>query len=239
MSNNFILFKHEINVEQLETPLIFYSLYMNLAPVNNTKNPNQVLHTKENPFYPDSMCSDSNSKELKRGFQQLETPEELKKIGKAGFLRGKRYVDFCIFTEKSLTDGYKEKTKVSKKNLVFHHINTGMELLKKGEKEKSKKIYWPTGTDFVIDETEENENGKAVKFHISRIRPYFENGKKDIDYQIIDNKLKVLKTDKLQLTDKKIDKTGLKFFGTDFVLTKKMSILMDTTERGTTWTNIK
>jgi len=224
VSNNFILIKHEIIVNQLSNPLVFYSLYMNLAPVEkSSQNTNVVVHSKSHPFYPDFMCTDEKSKELKRGFQKPSVSEGISKIGKAGFLRGKRYIDFCVFMEKSLTS-FREKANSKSSVMLFHHLDKKISLLKRGEKIRPVELYWPTGTEYkIIDRKEENGN-RAFKFSVEKIRPYFDEkeAKVDEDYQINGKKIKILKTDHLKLTDKVISNDGMSFIGTDFVLTQSL-----------------
>lgn len=222
VSNNFILIKHQVLEDNLITPLIFYSLYMNLAPVKEkSNNPNEVVHSSSAPFYPDSMCTNATSKTLNKVSQNNKTYGSVSKIGKAGFLRGKRYIDFCIFTEKSLLS-YKEKVNVSK-IMLFHHFDRNIDLLKKGEKNKSTDFYWPTGTNYEIDERKNDGNNEAFRFHITIIRPLFgENAKINVDYKLNGNKVKILSTENLFLSEKKITNDGTSFQDTEFILTKSL-----------------
>lgn len=210
VSNNFILLKHEIESEQLIKPLVFYTLYMNLAPITTKEQETRVLHTSEKPFYPDCMLEGS-TKEVKSGCVKidLKDSEILTQIGKPGFLKGQYYFDFCVFFEKPLFDN-KEKKEANKKEM-FHHFDKSITIYKKGEKRKaqSRKFYWPTETKADITAyTDDNEI--IYEYRINKIRPIIETSiaKENIDYEIIgDTQIKILKTDNLYLSYKKIRET--------------------------------
>lgn len=210
VSNNFILLKHEIESEQLIKPLVFYTLYMNLAPITTKEQETKVLHTSEKPFYPDCMLEGS-TKEVKSGCVKidLKDSEILTQIGKPGFLKGEYYFDFCVFFEKPLFDN-KEKKEANKKEM-FHHFDKSITIYKKGEKRKaqSRKFYWPTETKADITAyTDDNEI--IYEYRINKIRPIIETSiaKENIDYEIIgDTQIKILKTDNLYLSYKKIRET--------------------------------
>lgn len=210
VSNNFILLKHEIESEQLIKPLVFYTLYMNLAPITKKEQETRVLHTREKPFYPDCMLEGS-TKEVKSGCVKidLKDSEILTQIGKPGFLKGESYFDFCVFFEKPLFDN-KEKKEANKKEM-FHHFDKSITIYKKGEKRKaqSRKFYWPTETKADITAyTDDNEI--IYEYRINKIRPIIETSiaKENIDYEIIgDTQIKILKTDNLFLSYKKITDT--------------------------------
>lgn len=210
VSNNFILLKHEIESEQLIKPLVFYTLYMNLAPITEKEQETRVLHTREKPFYPDCMLEGS-TKEVKSGCVKidLKDSEILTQIGKPGFLKGEYYFDFCVFFEKPLFDN-KEKKEANKKEM-FHHFDKSITIYKKGEKRKaqSRKFYWPKETKAdIIAYTDDNEI--IYEYRINKIRPIIEtsSAKENIDYEIIgDTQIKILKTDNLYLSYKKIRET--------------------------------
>ena len=210
VSNNFILLKHEIESEQLIKPLVFYTLYMNLAPITKKEQETRVLHTREKPFYPDCMLEGS-TKEVKSGCVKidLKDSEILTQIGKPGFLKGESYFDFCVFFEKPLFDN-KEKKEANKKEM-FHHFDKSITIYKKGEKRKAqaRKFYWPTETKADITAyTDDNEI--IYEYRINKIRPIIETSiaKENIDYEIIgDTQIKILKTDNLFLSYKKITDT--------------------------------
>lgn len=210
VSNNFILLKHEIESEQLIKPLVFYTLYMNLAPITTKEQETRVLHTREKPFYPDCMLEGS-TKEVKSGCVKidLKDSEILTQIGKPGFLKGEYYFDFCVFFEKPLFDN-KEKKEANKKEM-FHHFDKSITIYKKGEKRtaQSRKFYWPKETKADITAyTDDNEI--IYEYRINKIRPIIETSiaKENIDYEIIgDTQIKILKTDNLYLSYKKIRET--------------------------------
>lgn len=210
VSNNFILLKHEIESEQLIKPLVFYTLYMNLAPITTKEQETRVLHTSEKPFYPDCMLEGS-TKEVKSGCVKidLKDSEILTQIGKPGFLKGEYYFDFCVFFEKPLFDN-KEKKEANKKEM-FHHFDKSITIYKKGEKRtaQSRKFYWPTETKADITAyTDDNEI--IYEYRINKIRLIIEtsSAKENIDYEIIgDTQIKILKTDNLYLSYKKIRET--------------------------------
>ena len=210
VSNNFILLKHEIESEQLIKPLVFYTLYMNLAPITEKEQETRVLHTSEKPFYPDCMLEGS-TKEVKSGCVKidLKDSEILTQIGKPGFLKGEYYFDFCVFFEKPLFDN-KEKKEANKKEM-FHHFDKSITIYKKGEKRtaQSRKFYWPKETKADITAyTDDNEI--IYEYRINKIRPIIETSiaKENIDYEIIgDTQIKILKTDNLYLSYKKIRET--------------------------------
>lgn len=209
ISNNFVLLKHKIEDEHLYKPLEFYSLYMNLAPVTDKIQDSRVLHTKNKPFYPDCMLNET-TKELKSGCVQIkyENSQFLTQIGKPGILKGEWYFDFCVFFEKSLFD-FKEKI-LGKKIILFHHFDKSVKILKKTDKRKceSRKFYWPTGTK--ADITSYTDAGETFyEYKINKIRPVFETSvaKANVDYKIEGDKIKILKTDNLFLSSKKIAET--------------------------------
>lgn len=209
ISNNFVLLKHKIEDEHLSKPLEFYSLYMNLAPVTDKIQDSRVLHTKNKPFYPDCMLNET-TKELKSGCVQIkyENSQFLTQIGKPGILKGEWYFDFCVFFEKSLFD-FKEKI-LGKKIILFHHFDKSVKILKKTDKRKceSRKFYWPTGTK--ADITSYTDAGETFyEYKINKIRPVFETSvaKANVDYKINGDKIKILKTDNLFLSSKKIAET--------------------------------
>ena len=209
ISNNFVLLKHKIEDEHLSKPLEFYSLYMNLAPVTDKIQDSRVLHTKNKPFYPDCMLNET-TKELKSGCVQIkyENSQFLTQIGKPGILKGEWYFDFCVFFEKSLFD-FKEKI-LGKKINLFHHFDKSVKIFKKTDKRKceSRKFYWPTGTK--ADITSYTDAGETFyEYKINKIRPVFETSvaKANVDYKIEGDKIKILKTDNLFLSSKKIAET--------------------------------
>jgi murein DD-endopeptidase MepM/ murein hydrolase activator NlpD len=183
---------------------------MNLAPITKKEQETRVLHTREKPFYPDCMLEGS-TKEVKSGCVKidLKDSEILTQIGKPGFLKGEYYFDFCVFFEKPLFDN-KEKKEANKKEM-FHHFDKSITIYKKGEKRKaqSRKFYWPTETKADITAyTDDNEI--IYEYRINKIRPIIETSiaKENIDYEIIgDTQIKILKTDNLYLSYKKIRET--------------------------------
>lgn len=212
VSDNFILLQHEIEDEHLSKKLVFYSLYMNLAPITkDSSKTTRTLHTKDNPFYPDCMI-DSTTKEIKNGFNTIDFADSqaITKIGKPGFLKGEWYFDFCIFTEKSIFE-IKEKISGNKKEL-FHHIKNSIPLYTKGGIKECEKrsFYWPTGTS--AEKNSYTDNGRTVyKYEIIKIRPIIETGENgaivDVDYKIEGENIKILKIDNLWLSGKKICET--------------------------------
>ena len=206
VSNNFILLKHEIETEYLSKKLVFYSLYMNLAPVTDKTAETRTIHTNQKPFYPDFMLDDS-TKKVKSGFNTVdyEKSQGLSEIGKPGFLKGSWYFDFCVFFENSL---FNFKGKIfGEKKLLFHHFDENITLYTRSTKREvtSQKFYWPNGTE--AEKVSYTDEGKTVfQYKITKIRPIVEvsSAKENVDYKIEGEKITILKTDNLWLSGKKV-----------------------------------
>ena len=206
VSNNFILLKHEIESKYLSKKLVFYSLYMNLAPVTDKTAETRTVHTNQKPFYPDFMLDDS-TKKVKSGFNTVdyEKSQGLSEIGKPGFLKGSWYFDFCVFFENSL---FNFKGKIfGEKKLLFHHFDENITLYTRSTKREvtSQKFYWPNGTE--AEKVSYTDEGKTVfQYKITKIRPIVEvsSAKENVDYKIEGEKITILKTDNLWLSGKKV-----------------------------------
>ena len=206
VSNNFILLKHEIESKYLSKKLVFYSLYMNLAPVTDKTAETRTIHTNQKPFYPDFMLDDS-TKKVKSGFNTVdyEKSQGLSEIGKPGFLKGSWYFDFCVFFENSL---FNFKGKIfGEKKLLFHHFDENITLYTRSTKREvtSQKFYWPNGTE--AEKISYTDEGKTVfQYKITKIRPIVEvsSAKENVDYKIEGEKITILKTDNLWLSGKKV-----------------------------------
>lgn len=191
ISHNFILLKHELNIDALTIPLVFYSLYMNLSPVENeSSNSNNVCHNKTNQYYPDFMCEDTVNKVLKRGFVLVPKTEtkELLKIGRPGFIKGERYVDFCVFFETSFFNISKKNNFTDRK--AFHHFLKNIKVWKiKGTLSDSEntihKYKLSNQSKFeILDDSSKN----AVLIKVTGIRITFKESSK---VDVIDGKYKV------------------------------------------------
>lgn len=191
ISHNFILLKHELNIDALTIPLVFYSLYMNLSPVeNDSSNSHNVCHNKKNQYYPDFMCEDTVNKVLKRGFVPVSKTEskELLKIGRPGFIKGERYVDFCVFFETSFFNISKKNNFTDRK--AFHHFLKNIKVWKiKGTLSDSEntihKYKLSNQSKFeILDDSSKN----AVLIKVTGIRITFKESSK---VDVIDGKYKV------------------------------------------------
>ena len=206
VSNNFILLKHEIESKYLSKKLVFYSLYMNLAPITDKTAETRTVHTNQKPFYPDFML-DNSTKKVKSGFNTVdyEKSQGLSEIGKPGFLKGSWYFDFCVFFENSL---FNFKGKIfGEKKLLFHHFDENITLYTRSTKREvtSRKFYWPNGTE--AEKISYTDEGKTVfQYKITKIRPIVEvsSAKENVDYKIEGEKITILKTDNLWLSGKKV-----------------------------------
>lgn len=227
VSNNFILLKHEIENEALNRNLVFYSLYMNLAPLTESNNDSRVLHTKDKMFYPDFMC-DSATKKVKRGFQCESSfkPQGINQIGKPGFLKGEWYYDFCVFLEDSLFNA-KENESIKSKSL-YHHFDKSVKVYIRSEvkQQNSRKFYWPNKTEADIDAYDDGFGKTIYKYTINKIRPIYETttAKKDVDYEIKGGKITIKTLKGLWLSGKTIEETDFKLLA-DKLLNQSFDVL--------------
>lgn len=150
VSDNFILMRHEYSPSQLQSgTLVFYSLYMNLAPACETGN----------DYYGDEFKKD-------QGIQVLQKKDwfSTDRIGMPGLYGRMRYVEYAVITEKELFN-YKEKIWLAEKDrkFIFYKVPSSVSLFKGSRKTVSSKQYYiPLGTTYTIGK-KDSRDGKTVK----------------------------------------------------------------------------
>ena len=171
VSDNFILLKHSVETDALQSrKLVFYSLYMNLAPVKE-----KLENYTPGKTYPEKMCIDGAI------HIEIETPGKdddsifLSTVGKPGYAKGDRYFDLVMFTEKNLFD-YKEKW-LGEKKLLFHHIPKRTKVYKKDSKAEpdSEQWYIPAHSTYKELDTYTDEGQTVKKIQITTIRVYLDS----------------------------------------------------------------
>ena len=160
VSNNFVLLKHVYAPSQLnDKEFVFYSLYMNLAPISETGS----------TYYGSDFKTDGSLNVLDK-----DKVFYTDKIGIPGLGDGTRYIDFAIITEKSLFD-YKEKAFLSKneKNFVFYELPGDVKIYSRKKRSiTSKKYYIPSKSTYEIIDECSCDNKIAKKIRIKSMAFY-------------------------------------------------------------------
>jgi hypothetical protein len=150
VSNSFILMRHEYSAEQLQSgTLVFYSLYMNLAPVSEAGT----------GYYGEKFKTGKDIQFLPR-----ESWFSVEEVGMPGLYGNMRYFEYVIITEKELFE-YKEKWGLAEKDrkYLFYKIPPDVPLFT-GEKEtvSPETYYIPGGTTYNVSK-EVSCDGETAK----------------------------------------------------------------------------
>lgn len=162
ISNTFMLFKYELPLITGPLRMVFYVLYMNLAPLSD---------------YKGSCCYTKNGFICDGNIHYPDNPFEVKTIGMPGYFKGKCYFDLVVFTDVHLF----EYQKVIKDELLgvqkqFIGLKRNCPMFMREECAAAQKIFFPNWSKCCVLEEVSVGTRNAKKIQLRSIRACLYSG---------------------------------------------------------------
>lgn len=162
ISNTFMLFKYELPLITGPLRMVFYVLYMNLAPLSD---------------YKGSCCYTKNGFICDGNIHYPDNPFEVKTIGMPGYFKGKCYFDLVVFTDVHLF----EYQKVIKDELLgvqkqFIGLKRNCPMFMREECATAQKIFFPNWSKCCVLEEVSVGTRNAKKIQLRSIRACLYSG---------------------------------------------------------------